>query len=110
MYVKATGCPFPVYADPSRRLYAALGMARTLRPGAVRPQYQRLSMLANGVRSIVQGLRSGRGAARGGDVRQVGGEFLFVRGGTVAWCHRMRNTRDHTEVAMLKQRLFAAAA
>jgi hypothetical protein len=68
------------------------------------------------VKSIVQGIkRVGSGDAwSAGDMSLNGGEFLFVRGGEgvegegkgdgprVEWCHRMRNTRDHTEVEDLK--------
>lgn len=41
---------------------------------------------------------------RGGDFRQVGGEFLFENG-KVTWCHRMRNTRDHAEIPDLRKHL-----
>ncbi len=54
--------------------------------------------------SIGQGLKQiGSGLAlKGGDQKQVGGEFLF-EGGEVRWCHRMRNTRDHVEVPELRE-------
>ena len=102
MYVEATGCPFSVYADPSRRLFDLLGMTRTLSLGPKRPTYMRKSLFSNGISSIIQGIRSGRGAVKGGDVKQVGGEFLF-EDEKVVWCHRMRNTRDHAEVEELKR-------
>lgn len=44
----------------------------------------------------------------GGAPRQVGGEFLF-EGGKVAWCKRMRNTRDHAEISEIKQHLGLVA-
>ena len=40
----------------------------------------------------------------GGDFKQVGGEFLF-QNGKVTWCHRMKNTRDHAEVPLVRQQL-----
>lgn len=43
---------------------------------------------------------------KGGDSWQVGGEFLFVKKGEnweVEWCHRMKTTRDHTEMGELKK-------
>ena len=40
----------------------------------------------------------------GGDFRQVGGEFLF-QNGKVTWCHRMKYTRDHAEVPLVRQQL-----
>ncbi|KAK4121390.1 hypothetical protein N657DRAFT_648214 [Parathielavia appendiculata] len=78
MYAAATDCPFPIYADPTRRLYAELGMVRTLALGA-RPAYMKQNLLASSVQSIVQGLKNvPKGLAlKGGDSRQVGGEFLF---------------------------------
>ena len=32
-YRQYTSCPFPIYADPSRKLYKLLGMGWTLNPG-----------------------------------------------------------------------------
>ena len=78
-------------------------MQRTLALGP-RPAYMRRHLLVSSVLSIGQGLRQiGSGLAlRGGDQKQVGGEFLF-EGGAVVWCHRMRNTRDHVEVPELRE-------
>ncbi|KAL4893579.1 AhpC/TSA antioxidant enzyme-domain-containing protein [Aspergillus ambiguus] len=109
MYAADTTCPFPIYADPSRTLYEALGMVNTLALGA-RPEYIRKGMLQIVVESVWQALKqvpSGL-AMKGGDSRQVGGEFLFERngdGGHVVWCHRMATTRDHTEVEQLARLL-----
>ncbi|KAI1738031.1 AhpC/TSA antioxidant enzyme-domain-containing protein [Xylaria scruposa] len=78
-YVKETGCRFPVYADPTRRLYADLGMVRTLSMGP-RPAYLQNRTVAHTVVSgIVQGLRQVKSglATKSGDQKQVGGEFLF---------------------------------
>ncbi|KAK4042670.1 thioredoxin-like protein AAED1 [Parachaetomium inaequale] len=79
MYAEESGgCPFPIYADPTRRLYAELGMVRTLALGA-RPAYMREHLLKSSVHSVVQGLKQIRKglALKGGDGKQVGGEFLF---------------------------------
>ncbi|KAI1749833.1 AhpC/TSA antioxidant enzyme-domain-containing protein [Xylaria castorea] len=78
-YVRETGCRFPVYADPTRRLYADLGMVRTLSMGP-RPAYLQNRTVAHTVVSgIVQGLRQVKAglATKSGDQKQVGGEFLF---------------------------------
>ncbi|KAI1148433.1 AhpC/TSA antioxidant enzyme-domain-containing protein [Nemania diffusa] len=78
-YVRETRCPFPVYADPTRRLYRELGMVRTLSMGA-RPAYLQNKSVAHTVLSgIVQGLRQVPTGLvmKMGDQRQVGGEFLF---------------------------------
>ncbi|KAK5632095.1 hypothetical protein RRF57_007809 [Xylaria bambusicola] len=124
-YVKETGCPFPVYADPTRRLYQELGMARTFAMGP-RPAYLGDKTVAHTVVSgIMQGLRQVKTGlvTKMGDSRQVGGEFLFepasglvetpistpdgqneaVEEKTVTWCHRMRTTRDHAEIPELME-------
>ncbi|KAL2157708.1 hypothetical protein VTH06DRAFT_5191 [Thermothelomyces fergusii] len=79
MYAEATGCPYPIYADPTRRLYAELGMIRTLALGPRRPAYMRTGLLKSSLLSVAQGLRQvSKGLAlKGGDAKQVGGEFLF---------------------------------
>jgi hypothetical protein len=133
MYASATACPFPIYADPTKKLYDALGMMRTLNLGA-RPDYQRRSVAVGILQSVRQGLSMLKGgkAFQGGDMQQVGGEFLFeptematpiqspledddakqLGGGgylrgveekRVTWCHRMRSTRDHVEIPELRE-------
>ncbi|OBT70419.1 hypothetical protein VE03_00022 [Pseudogymnoascus sp. 23342-1-I1] len=121
MYAEASECPFPIYSDPTAKLYSELGMTRTLALGA-RPEYLRRSMVTSTLASIVQGIKqipAGR-ALVGGDMQQVGGEFLFEPVGELAaspvtprvggeeekrvvWCHRMKNTRDHAEVPELRE-------
>lgn len=54
--------------------------------------------------SIIQSLGSGRKALKGGDFKQVGGEFLFENG-QCTWAHRMRTTRDHTEIVETRKLL-----
>ncbi|KAK9311594.1 AhpC/TSA antioxidant enzyme-domain-containing protein [Lipomyces starkeyi] len=108
MYAKETACPFPIYSDPSRRLFDILGMSRSLSLGESTPDYIQQSVLVSTVKGISQILKripAGDGL-KGGDVKQIGGEFLFEVQGSVLepiWCHRMRNTRDHTEVPALRR-------
>ena len=82
-YVEATGCPFPIYAEPTKRIYSALGMGRTLDLGRSRPDYMRMSVPTAIVSSIWQGLSQGTKALKGGDFWQVGGEFVGVDGAAV---------------------------
>ncbi|EXJ80100.1 hypothetical protein A1O3_08386 [Capronia epimyces CBS 606.96] len=120
-YAELTQCPYPVYADPSTRLYSILGMHRTLSLGPKTPGYIQHSLVRGAVKSAWQVVkRVGSGDAMGGGDWDVnGGEFLFVRhdhgassarraasstragsappGWEVHWCHRMLNSRDHTE-------------
>ncbi|KAF8855151.1 hypothetical protein BDZ45DRAFT_596065 [Acephala macrosclerotiorum] len=130
MYRTETSCPFPIFADPTKKLYDELGMMRTLNLGT-RPEYQRQELFNIMVRSFVLSLKMLRGgqALKGGDYHQVGGEFLFEpinpnspvsspeenqtkklgeKQGAgeekhVIWCHRMRNTRDHAEIPELRE-------
>ncbi|KAI4114305.1 MAG: hypothetical protein LQ345_004889 [Seirophora villosa] len=104
MYARETECPYPIYADPSKKLYAQLGMIRTLELGPRSPQYMQYSLPSAIVRAIYQNLKAGRGAFKGGDYWQVGGEFL-LEDGQVSWCHRMRNTRDHTEIPEIRRQV-----
>jgi len=78
MYAEATDCQFPIYADPTRKLYDELGMVRSLAPGN-KPAYMKKSMLTSAFQSITQGLRQIKTGLmlKGGDQRQIGGEFLF---------------------------------
>lgn len=114
MYVEAAECAYPVYADPTRRLYDELGMVSTLAMGTPPAYMKHTNMWASSLRSIAQGLRQlPRGLAlKSGNQRQVGGEFLFRSPATdgsngdavsVTWCHRMKNTRDHAEADELQE-------
>ncbi|KAF1359624.1 hypothetical protein EJ07DRAFT_118945 [Lizonia empirigonia] len=100
MYTEATGCTFPIYAEPTRKIYDHLGMTRTYDLGT-KPAYMQTNVLINSVQSIFQGLSTGRKALKGGDFKQVGGEFLFDHG-ECTWVHRMKTTRGHAEVSEIR--------
>lgn len=112
-YKKFTACPFPIFADPSRQLFKKLGMVISVNLGRERPEYMRdisaPAWLAGQVTTIKRSLRDPDGIrkrdiVRGGNPMQIGGEFLF-EDGEVVWCHRMRNYRNHAEVAVLRKLL-----
>lgn len=77
-YAKATNCQFPIYTDPKRSLYDALGMQQTLNLGG-KPGYVRQSLLQSTISGIAQGLKALPSGLmlKAGNQRQVGGEFLF---------------------------------
>lgn len=102
MYIETTNCIFPIYAEPTRKLYDIFSMTSNMALGPKKPDYIQKSPLVTTLQSIVKAISSGRDALKGGDFKQVGGEFLF-QGGEVKWCHRMQNTRDHAEVDVLKE-------
>jgi len=109
-YVKSTNCAFPLYADPTRELYKVFNLARTLNPGE-KPEYMK-SMLNVVMTGVVDGIKAGSKALKGGDWSQVGGEFLYVRKGSdweVEWCHRAKTTRDHTGMEQMKNLLGVKA-
>jgi AhpC/TSA antioxidant enzyme len=85
----------PLFADPERKLYAALGAGRTswgrlLRPGLVW-KYLRL---------IVRGWKVRR-VPEGEDALQLGGDFLFVGDRQLRWAYRSTDPTDRPSVAEL---------
>lgn len=97
-----------MYTDPTQELYKALNLARTLSAGQ-KPEYVKQSFFSVFMTSLIGELKSGRKMLKGGDFWQVGGEFLFVRKADkweIEWCHRMKTTRDHTEIGELKKILL----
>jgi peroxiredoxin len=101
-YAKDTKCPFPIYADPTQKLYDAFGMIRTLSLGDKKPDYIKSSFLSNVAKSAVSQLSAGSAMFQGGDIHQVGGEYLINARGDIIWSHNMNNTRDHVEVKELR--------
>lgn len=148
-YKAQTGCPFPIFADPSRKLYKVLGMSWTLDIGP-RADYMvdkegkeisEVAWISGQVREWAKvgagkgtplpesrpGSRQKTGAEKererdeaeakakaekrrlarrnvfkGGNMLQIGGEFLF-RDGEVEWCHRMKNYRGHADIQVLRR-------
>lgn len=100
LYAEETSCSFPIYADPSLQSYKTLGMMSSLKQAEKSPDYIKTGFLANALGSMWAGLTSGH-ALSGGPSAQNGGEWLF-QGGELKWCHRMRNSTDHTETKELK--------
>lgn len=83
----------PLYVDPSRKTYRALGMAR---PGL-------LSLLSPRIlAAAARALRGGflQGATRG-DALQLGGVLVVARDGRVAFRHVARDAGDHPPVPVI---------
>lgn len=104
-YRRLTETPFPIYADPSRRLYKALGMSWTLNWGR-RGEYMKGINEYQWMKGQFQQLREEENRLRlkGGNILWIGGEFLF-RGGEVVWCRRMKNYRDHSDIKVIRRLL-----
>lgn len=110
-YATETGCPFPMYADPSRKLYNDLGMASNLALGP-QPDYIRKSIFRIVGESFMQALKQvPKGLVhKGGTSSQNGGELIYLSAGDgqpkqLTWCHRMKTTRDHIEIKDLMRLL-----
>jgi len=104
-YVEKSSCPFPVYADPTRRLFSVLEMTRSTARSAQLPEYVSDKSLfrgaINGIGQILSRIPHGDGL-KGGAFDQVGGDFLFENG-KVTWCHRMRDTTDHSNLPKIRE-------
>ncbi|KAF2760534.1 hypothetical protein EJ05DRAFT_498496 [Pseudovirgaria hyperparasitica] len=104
-YKDFTGTNFPIFAEPTRRLYKGLGMSWTLDAGKQRPAYMqdisKPQWVAGQIKQI-RGVKGLRMKLAGGNPLQVGGEFLFSEEGVV-WCHRMKNYRGHAEVETVRR-------
>ncbi|KAI7218905.1 hypothetical protein KC333_g3282 [Hortaea werneckii] len=102
-YKKRTNCPFPIYCDPQRTLYERLDMVRSLDLGEKKPEYVQSGLIGGTLSSMGNMIKSGGLIFKGGAYDQNGGEWLFEEGGRLVWCHRMRNTRDHAEIAEVEE-------
>ncbi|KAI0687724.1 AhpC/TSA antioxidant enzyme-domain-containing protein, partial [Cytidiella melzeri] len=95
--------PFELYTDPTHKVYNALGMnLRTTNPGpdAERGEYVRHGLLGGIAMVVRNALRVGMPVwEKGGDVAQLGGEFVLGPGFTCSYAHRMKNTRAHAPIA-----------
>ncbi|KAE8216872.1 hypothetical protein CF327_g67 [Tilletia walkeri] len=97
-----------IYADPKKELFRALGVTRTsLDMGSTKPAYQKGSMLSMIFGGVRESLGSGMLAFKGGDIAQLGADFIFNENGEVTFAHRMINSRDHTEVPDLVRAIQA---
>jgi hypothetical protein len=101
-FIEETGLDVPLYTNPGREVYAALG---TRRPSLVALLDPRLWW--NGLRTILHGHLPGR--ARG-DVAQLGGVFLVRPDGSVPYAYRSERGGDHPANATLLEAIAAGTA
>ncbi|KAL1736083.1 hypothetical protein EV714DRAFT_242416 [Schizophyllum commune] len=98
-YRKIFRTPFALYTDPTHAVYNALGMTIQSLEKGPRPSYIKHGM-AGGIAMVVgNAFKSGMPLfADGGDISQLGGEFVMGPGLTCSFAHRMRYTRAHTSI------------
>lgn len=98
--------PFSFYADPDLNLYHALGVTkRSLDLGDSDKigSHHQSGFVKGLVSSIGETVKSGSLILKGGDFKQLGGEFVWNKDGEVVWAHRMKHTRDHSEISELEK-------
>jgi len=106
-YSELTNFSGPIFADPSRELYHALGMtietlSRTPK-GQQKRSYLTTSILGQTAQSIWRALQRPTLIGKQGNISQLGGEFIFGPGKTCSFAYRMQHTEDHVEVAELME-------
>ncbi|KZS98512.1 hypothetical protein SISNIDRAFT_481242 [Sistotremastrum niveocremeum HHB9708] len=113
-YLQISKAPVQLYTDPSLKLYDALGM--NLRTSDFGQPLERGSYLrhglVNGTISVIKaGLRVGMPLTKnGGDINQVGGEFIFGPSLKCSYAHRMTSTTSHVSIRSLLLRAGVPAS
>ncbi|KAF5856150.1 hypothetical protein ETB97_007833 [Aspergillus alliaceus] len=93
-YVAETSATFPIYTDPSGKIYEKLHMKKSISGITMPPSYTEKSFLRALGTASKQMFRSGLQALKGGGWGQNGGEWVFQDGKCV-YVHRMKNVSDH---------------
>ncbi|TDL19363.1 hypothetical protein BD410DRAFT_792170 [Rickenella mellea] len=105
-YHKDTGFTGPIYTDPTRKLYRALGMTRESMAGpasgAPKRSYVR-GVFSVTMRSIRRGIRNPLHVGKQGNFSQIGGDLILGPGNKVSFVHLMENSQDHIDVPELMQ-------
>jgi len=99
-YRRGFGLPFPVLADPDRRVYRAYGFDRGDPWRVWGP-----ATLARYARLLARGRRLARPTE---DLLQLGGDVIVDRRGRVAYLHRGRSPAERPTVAELAEALARA--
>ncbi|KAL1743848.1 AhpC/TSA antioxidant enzyme-domain-containing protein, partial [Schizophyllum fasciatum] len=98
-YRKIFRTPFALYTDPTHAVYSAMGMTIQSLAKGPRPSYIKHGM-AGGIAMVVgNAFKTGMPLFEdGGDISQLGGEFIMGPGLSCSFAHRMRYTRAHTSI------------
>ncbi|KAH7909063.1 AhpC/TSA antioxidant enzyme-domain-containing protein, partial [Hygrophoropsis aurantiaca] len=100
-YKEVTSFPYGINADPTRKLYHALGLTienlAGTPAGQERRSYLRKGDVANALASTWRALKNPSLMGKQGNISQLGGEFVF-KSNECSFASRMQHTQDHTEV------------
>lgn len=86
-FVEETGLEVPLYTNPGREVYAALGAKRPGTLALIRPR-----LYWNGLRAVLRGHLPRR---KQGDAAQLGGVFLVRPDGSMPYAYRSDLAGDH---------------
>lgn len=101
-FKKSFDVPFPMIADPEKRLFEAFRLKR-----ASAESLFSAKMVVRGVKAMVKG--HGIGVPRG-DVRQLPGVFIIDTDERIRFSHHASGPADHPQVETLLAALHADAA
>ncbi|KAF9000367.1 hypothetical protein BDZ89DRAFT_1027560 [Hymenopellis radicata] len=108
-YAQDTGFTGKICADPTRKLYRALGMITEnlsgTPSGQTKRSYIKTSTLTNALQSIYKGpLTHPTLMGKQGNISQLGGDFVFGPDKEAIFCSRMMHTEDHVEISELMEK------
>lgn len=94
--MEETSSCFPIYSDPSGKIYEKLQMKKVRNgfPFPPPPPYSGESFGSAFLKALKQKWKNGWNAFRGGNEDQQGGEWIFQQGKLV-YAHRMEWSNDH---------------
>jgi hypothetical protein len=94
-YLASRPLPFPIFADPDRRVYAALGLGRTSWLRLLRP-----TVMWRYLKMVIAGAKVRR-VPEGDDALQTGGDFLVASDGRILWEYRSDDPTDRPSINQL---------
>lgn len=106
-YMEETSDEFPIYTDPSGKIYEKLQMKRIFSGFTEPPPYSDFTFLPGFANAMKQIWKRGWEGLRGGKWNQQGGEWIFNRG-RLQFAHRMEGANDHLTAERLLEILSTA--
>lgn len=100
--MEETSDAFPIYTDPTGKIYETLQMKRTMEGFTSPPPYTPESFPSALGKCLKQIWKRGWAGLKGGSWDQQGGEWIFQRG-RLRYAHRMEGVNDHLTADQLFQ-------